>query len=83
MSSTERLALKGKLVELREKETKLRIKISGNVKLLKSYFYEVEYEDIDNFEEKSIAVFSGELTENIVEIKSIRKKINDIENKLE
>jgi hypothetical protein len=83
MSSTERLALKGKLVELREKETKLRLKISGNVKLLKSYFYEVEYEDIDNFEEKSIAVFSGELTENIVEMKSIRKKINDIENKLE
>lgn len=82
MSSTERLALKGKLVELREKESKLCLKISGNIKLLKSYFYEIEHEEINQFEEKCIEVFSKELTENITEIKRTKAQIKKVEDEL-
>ena len=82
MSSNERLILKGRLMELKEEERNLNLKISGNVKLLKSYFFEIENGEIDQFEEKRIELFSNELVDNIIEIKRIKLHIKKVEDEL-
>lgn len=82
MSSNERLILKGRLMELKEEERNLSLKISGNIKLLKSYFFEIENGEIDQFEEKRIELFSNELVDNIIEIKRIKLHIKKVEDGL-
>lgn len=76
--NTERIQLKGQLVEAKSKFKNLDMEASGLIVLLRTYLNPFE-EDLTKIETEKILSSANRLNKIIAELKTAKKKVEDLE----
>jgi hypothetical protein len=82
MSLTERLAIKGRIIELEEKEVCLCTKIRGAAELLRTNCLLTLKDSYDQIDDQVVEVFGGQMAQDVRELREVKAKIKELREEI-